>query len=312
MVQELVDAAPAATAVETHRPGGLPDAADTAGRSRHAAGLGLILGTSVSNQAGAAFGALAFPAIGPVGVVAVRQIVTALILVPTVRPPFRSLRRSQWGPILGLAVTFSVMNLGLYAAVERIGLGLAVTLEFLGPLAVALAGSRRARDLGAAVLAGIGVVVLTNPGPATDVLGIGMALCAAAAWGAYILLNRSAGQRLPGLQGTAAASAVTAAVWLPIAAVWFAFHTPTLPAMLLAAACGVFSSVLPYTGDLLALRRVPAPVYGTVTSVNPVWAALTGWLVLHQALDLHEWIGIGLIVVGNVLVSAGGFRPGHD
>ncbi|TVT10038.1 EamA family transporter [Amycolatopsis bartoniae] len=266
-----------------------------------------MLASSVSNQAGAALGAMAFPAIGPVGVVAVRQFVTALVLTPIVRPRLRGLRGDQWRPILGLVLVFSVMNLSLYTAVERIGLGLAVTLEFLGPLTVAIASSRRALDIACAVLAGAGVVVLTDPGPTSDVVGIALALLAALAWGSYVLLNRTLGQRLPGLQGTAVAGLVTSAAWAPIAVVWFAFHTPTAAAMALAVACGLLSSIVPYVTDLLALRRVPAQMFGTFTSVNPVWAALAGWLLLHQALHLDEWIGIGLIVVSNVVVSAPGF-----
>lgn len=269
-------------------------------------GVALMLASSASNQAGAALGAMAFPAIGPVGVVAVRQFVTALVLAPVVRPRLRGLRADQWRPVLGLVVVFSVMNLSLYAAIDRIGLALAVTLEFLGPLTVAVAGSRRALDLAGALLAGVGVVVLTSPGPTTDLLGIGLGLLAATAWGCYILLNRTLGRRLPGLHGTAVAALVTAAVWAPIAVAWFAAHPPSRVAVALAVACGLMSSIVPYVADLLALRRVPAPVFGTFTSINPVWAALSGWLLLHQALGVHEWVGIGLIVVSNAAVSARG------
>lgn len=277
--------------------------ATTAAPRQRAAGIAMVLGSAASNQTGAALGALAFPAIGPVGVVAVRQILTALVLTPIARPRFRGLRREQWWPILGLALVFSVMNVALYAAIERIGLGLAVTLEFIGPLAVAIAGSRRVIDIACAALAGVGVLLLTGPGPTTDLLGVSLALIAAGAWAAYILLNRNLGQRLPGLQGTAAASTVTAALWLPIGAAWFLFHPPTLTALLLAVACGVLASALPYAVDLLALRRVPAALFGTLTSVNPVFAALIGWLVLQQGLVAVEWAGIGLIVAGNVVVS---------
>jgi inner membrane transporter RhtA len=255
---------------------------------------------------------LAFPAIGPVGVVAIRQFVTAIVITPIVRPRFRGLRRDQWWPILGLVVVFSVMNLSLYAAIDRIGLGLAVTLEFLGPLTVAIAGSRRVPDIACAVLAGVGVVVLTNPGPTTDIVGITLALLAATAWGSYILLNRTLGQRLPGLQGTAVASLVTAAAWSPIALVWFVFHAPTVAATALAVACGLMSSIVPYVADLLALRRVPTHAFGTFTSFNPVWAALAGWFVLHQALLLNEWIGLGLIVTSNVVISARGFTASKE
>lgn len=280
--------------------------AATATPRQRRAGIAMMLASSASNQTGAALGATAFPAIGPVGVVAVRQLVTALILGPVVRPRLRTLRRDQWWPVLGLVVVFSMMNLSLYTAVDRIGLGLAVTLEFLGPLGVAIASSRRTLDIACAALAGIGVVVLTSPGPTTDVLGIAAALIAAASWAAYILLNRVLGQRLPGIHGTAAASVVTAVVWVPIAAVWFIAHHPTATALGLAAACGLLSSIVPYIADLLALRRVPAQMFGTFTSINPVWAALAGWLVLHQTLQPNEWAGIAFIIISNVIVSVRG------
>jgi inner membrane transporter RhtA len=292
--------------------GGRQLSAATATSRQRGAGIALMLASSASNQTGAALGALAFPTIGPVGVVAVRQFVTALVLTPIVRPRLRGLRQDQWWPVLGLVVVFSVMNLSLYAAIERIGLGLAVTLEFLGPLTVAIASSRRALTIACAALAGIGVVVLTNPGPTADLIGISLALLAALAWGSYILLNRTLGQRLPGLQGTAVASLVTAAAWTPIAVTWFAFHAPTAAAIALAVACGLMSSIVPYVADLLALRRVPAQMFGTFTSINPVWAGLAGWLVLHQALDLNEWIGIGLIVISNVAISARAFTSSKE
>jgi len=300
---DMLDTIDHATDVPARRKA-LSDSSTT--RRQRGTGIALMLTSSASNQAGAALGAMAFPTIGPVGVVAVRQFVTALVLTSTVRPKFRGLRKDQWLPILGLVVVFSVMNLSLYAAIDRIGLALAVTLEFLGPLTVAIASSRRVLDIACAVVAGVGVVVLTSPGPTTDFIGVGLALLAATAWGSYVLLNRTIGQRLPGLQGTAVASSVTAVAWTPVAVAWFATHIPTAAGLALAVACGLMSSIVPYVADLLALRRVPAHMFGTFTSVNPVWAALAGWFLLHQALDVNEWLGIGLIVISNVLVSARG------
>lgn len=141
-------------------------------------------------------------------------------------------------------------------------------------------------------------------------LGIALALTAATAWGSYILLNRSVGQRLPGLEGTAIASIVTAGVWLPIAVVWFADHLMTPRALLLAVGCAILSSVVPYVADLQALRRISAGTFGALTSINPVFAALIGLLLLGQSLDAHAWAGIGLIVSSNMLVGRGrGQRP---
>lgn len=282
------------------------DPSSTATRRHRGVGIGLALASPMSNQTGAALGAMAFPLIGPVGVVAVRQLVTALVLAPVARPRFRSLRRDQWWPIVSLALVFGVMNLCLYAAIDRIGLALAVTLEFLGPLGVAMASSRRVVDAACAALAGVGVVVLTDPGPTSDLVGITLALVAALAWACYILLNRTLGRRLPGIQGTAAASVVSAVTWLPIAAVWFAAHPPSVRAIALAVACGLLASAIPYAADLLALRRVPTALFGTLTSLNPVWAALAGWALLRQGLDSHEWTGIALIVTCSIVVSARG------
>lgn len=276
----------------------------TAARPSRASGLALMLLAATSNQTGAATGALAFPVIGPVGVVAVRQLVTAALLTPIVRPRFRGLTPAQWQSVLGLAAVFSVMNIGLYVAVDRIGLALAVTLEFLGPLTVAIVSSRGRFEYGCAGLAAVGVVVLTSPGPSTDFLGIAAGLVAATAWGLYIVLNQRIGRQLPGLQGTALASAVAAAVWLPVAVFWFSTHPPTGVALALAAACGVLCSLIPYVADLVALRTVPAQVYGTFTSINPVWAAFAGWALLGQPLAANEWAGIGLIALSNILISA--------
>jgi inner membrane transporter RhtA len=267
-------------------------------------GLVTMVASGASNQTGAAIGAHAFSAIGPAGVVAVRQLVAAAVLLPTVRPPVRRYIWAQWWPVLLLGLVYGAMNLGLYTAVDRIGLGLAVTLEFLGPLAVALAGSRRWIDLLCAVGAGVGVYVLVLPGPSTDLLGVGAGLLAASCWASYILLNRTAGRRLPGLQATAVASAVATFAFLPVLG-YLAFTGAFTTAALGFAACaGLMSSVVPYALDLTALRTVPARFFGVFMSVHPVLAALAGLLVLGEVLALHEVVGIGIVVVANVVAVA--------
>ncbi|MFJ5814424.1 EamA family transporter [Streptomyces sp. NPDC093108] len=262
-----------------------------------------MLGSGLSNQTGASVAALAFPVLGPLGVVAVRQWVAAVVLGAVGRPRLRGFTAAQWRPVLGLALVFAAMNLSLYEAIERIGLGLAVTLEFLGPLAVALAGSRRRVDLVAAVVAAGAVVVLTRPTPSTDYPGIGLALLAAACWACYILLNRTVGARLPGLEGSAAAAAVSGALYLPVGAWVLWHHPPTAAAFGCALAAGVLSSAVPFLTDLLALRRVPAHFFGVFMSVNPVFAALAGVAVLGQQLDVLAWIAIALIVGANAAVT---------
>ncbi len=263
-----------------------------------------MLTAAGSTQVGAAWGSHAFSAIGPAGVVAVRQLVASVVLLPLTRPPVRRLTRTQWLRIVWLAAMFAGMNLSLYAAVERIGLGLAVTLEFLGPLAVALLGSRSARDLALAVAAGIGVYVLVLPGPSSDHVGVLLGLAAAACWGGYILANRAVGAVVPGVQGTALATAVTATAYLPVL-VWLSVTGRfTTAAFGYAVVAGVLSTVVPYTLDLLVLRRVPAGVFGIAMSAHPVLAALVGMVLLGQLLALHEWVGLAVIVAANAVTMS--------
>ena len=183
-----------------------------------------------------------------------------------------------------------------------------MTLEFLGPLTVALASgliatptgmrrtghprlrcARRGRRRGAA-----------RPQPTTDYLGIGLGLFAATCWASYILLNRTVGERLTGIEGTAAGGAVSALVYVPIGAVALIAHPPTAAALACGATAGVLASVVPFVADVLALRRVPTHFFGIFMSVNPVFAAAIGAAVLAELLGTLEWIAIGLIVAANV------------
>lgn len=274
------------------------------------AGVALMCGSGLANQSGAAMGALAFPVIGPAGVVAVRQWVAGLVLLAVGRPRLRAFTWRQWWPVLCLALVFATMNLSLYTAIDRIGLGLAVTLEFLGPLAVALTASRRPVDLLCALVAGAAVVVLTRPEPTTDYAGIALGLVAAVCWASYILLNRLVGARLPGVEGSAAAAGVSALLYLPIGIGVLAHHPPSLRALGYAALAGVLSSAVPFLADLLALRRVPARFFGIFMSVNPVLAALVGLVVLDQTLEGVEWLAVAAIVVANALsILTAGRRP---
>jgi inner membrane transporter RhtA len=264
-----------------------------------------MLGTGTSSQVGAALGAQAFGAIGPAGVVAVRQLVAAAVLLPVARPPLHRFTWRQWWPTLLLGVVFAVMNLSLYLAVDRIGLGLAVTLEVLGPLAVALAGSRTRLDALCALAAGVGVVVLVLPGPTSDYLGVAFGLLAAAGWASYILLNRLVGARLPGLQAPAGAAFVSVLIYLPVLVVLLAQDRFTAAALFYAGCAGLLCSVVPYTLDLIMLRRVPAQFFGVFMSVNPVLAALAGLVILDQVLTPREWAGIAIVIAANAVATSG-------
>lgn len=270
-------------------------------RGSRLAGIGLMTGSAVANQLGAATAALAFPVLGPAGVVAVRQWVAGAVLLSTVRPRFATFTRQQWRLVLALAVIFATMNLSLYVAISTIGLGLAVTLEFLGPLSVALLASRRAMDLGCALVAAAAVVVLARPQPSTDYAGIALALLAATCWACYILVNRVVGERLPGSQGPATAAGLSALLYVPIGIWVLASHPLTPVALGRAASAGILCSAFPMVADMLALRRVPARFFGVYMSVNPVLAALTGLVVLGQSPQPADWLAIAAIVAANVV-----------
>ncbi|KQO01016.1 hypothetical protein ASF21_11565 [Arthrobacter sp. Leaf234] len=261
--------------------------------------MATALGGALSNQFGAASGSLAFPVIGPLGVVAVRQIVAAAILLPLVRPRVLDLTRAQWWPVLLLALVFGTMNLTLYLAIDRIGLGLAVTLEFCGPLAVALLSARTRSSVICAVIAGAGVTAISRPQSTTDYAGIGLALIAACSWAAYILLNRTIGSRIPGAQGTATATGVSAVLFLPIGGWVLVTSRPDAFTLLCAIGAGVLASAVPFMADLIALRRIPANVFGILMSINPVLAALIGAVLLDEHLGTVESVGIVLIVTAN-------------
>lgn len=255
------------------------------------------------SQTGGAVASAAITAIGVPAVVAVRQLVAAAILLPIARPKFRRLTRPQIGSAIALGVATTCMNLGLYTAIDRIGLALAVTLEFLGPLAIAIAGTRTIRDGVAAVAAAAGVYVLVNPNGSADWFGIGSALGAAASWAAYILLNRRIGRQLPGLHGAALSASVSAALSVPVVIVLAALGCFSAVGVLLAVVTGVMCSVVPMAADLFALRRVPARLFGVLASINPVAAAAAAIVLLHEIPTLRESIGIVVIVAANIAAT---------
>ena len=249
-------------------------------------GFAVISASALSAQSGAAVGSLAFSTMTPVGVVAVRQLVASLVLLPMTRPRLWQFTGSQWWPLALLALFFAGMNTALYAAVDRVGLGMAVTIEFLGPLAVALISGRRPRDAACAALALSGVVLLTQPGPTSDVLGLSFAVIAAVCWAGYILTNRVVGRRLPGVQGTAVATALSACVTVPIAAVIVWQAQPPAQAFLFAAAAGILATAVPYSLDLIVLRRISPVVFGLGMSMHPFFAALIGLVILSNVLTI--------------------------
>ncbi|PPL15643.1 EamA family transporter [Microterricola pindariensis] len=253
------------------------------------------VGTEVSINLGSALAGIAMPLVGAPVVVAVRQIVMTIVLLPVYRPKRAELSWARLWPAVALGVVLAVMNLSFYASVHIIGLGLAATIEFLGPLALALAVSRRLLDFVCALAAGVGVVLLTGLDGTVDLLGIALALIAGAAWAGYILLTRRVALTLPGLEGLTVAGIVSLVLVIPVAVFTFDASTLNLGIVGLLVAIGVLSSALPYSLDTFILRRVDTRVYAIITACGPAIAALFGWLILAEQFSGLQIVAIGLV-----------------
>jgi inner membrane transporter RhtA len=296
-----------------HRSGGARVPVGVAGRNRPGPQIRaapaslLVFGGIVSVQLGAGLAGRMFAELGPAGVTGLRLWWSALIVaVIGGRALARTLRTvvadRAWRD-LAVAVAFGVvlgiMNFSIYQSFARIPLGVAVTIEFLGPLAVAVASSRRWLDVLWVVLAAAGVLLLTEGGGghALNLAGIAFGLVAAAGWAAYILLSRATGQRFGGSSGLVIAM-VVAAVVVTGPAISAAGPTLLHPGVIAEGlAIGLLSSVIPYRLELEALRRVPAGVFGIWMSVEPAVAALVGLVLLSEALLIRQWLAILLVIV---------------
>lgn len=268
----------------------------------------LILLGIVSIQVGAALAKNLFGVFPPSAVVAVRLLAAAVVLVCVARPRLRGHSRADLAMVAVFGVTIAVMNSAIYQSMARIPLGVAVTVEFLGPLVVAVVGSRRLRDLAWVALAGGGVLLLAEGGGGVDALGIGFALLAAAAWAGYIGLSAQTGRRFPGTGGLAVAMSVgaVAAAPLGIAQGGAAFLDPKLLAF--GAGVGLLSSALPYALELEALRRMPPRVFSILMSLEPAVAALVGLVALGELLQVRQWAAIGCVIVASIGATRGGGR----
>lgn len=262
---------------------------------------GLVLGAIASVQFGAAIAATLFARVGPGGAVLLRLVSATIVLLVLWRPTVRERARSQLmlAALFGLVLGF--MNLSFYEAVQRIPLGVVVTLEFVGPLAVALAGSRRLRDLVWVAFAALGILALTRGGVHhVNGLGVALALLAGALWAAYILVNARVGRAFEGGTGLALAMCVATVVILPFGIVQGGAHLLDARSLVLGAAVGILSSAIPYSLEIEALRRIAPAVFGVLMSIEPAMAALAGFVVLGQALSARALLGIGLVVIASV------------
>ncbi len=275
----------------------------------------LVLAGVASVQVGASLAKTLFDEAGPGGTVMLRMVFSALVLAAIWRPPLRGRVRREWVLIVAFAVALAGMNFSFYEALDRLPLGVAVTLEFVGPLGVAVAGSRRALDLLWVALAAAGILLLADLGGdgGADALGVILALTAGGFWAAYILIAARVGQALPGGAGLTLAMVLASALLLPVgvADAGSALLEPEVLAVGLGVA--MLSSAIPYSLELEALRRLPAHVFGVLMSLEPAMAALAGLVVLGEMLGAREIVAIGLVVAA----SAGAARsavtpPAHD
>jgi inner membrane transporter RhtA len=256
-----------------------------------------------SVQLGSALARGLFDRAGSNGTVTLRTLFAALVLLALSRPSVRGLTRRQLLLVAAFGVSLAAMNALFYAALARVPLGIAVSLEFLGPLAVAIAGSRRPRDLAWVALAAAGVVLLAYPGAtsAIDLAGALLAVGAGAFWAAYILLSARTGKAFPDGSGLALAMGVAATLLLPIGIADAGDRLLDAHVLLVGAGVAMLSSAIPYSLELAALRRLPPRVFGILLSLEPAVAALAGLVILNQSLKPRELAGIALVV----LASAG-------
>jgi inner membrane transporter RhtA len=261
----------------------------------------LVLVAIASVQSGAAIAVKLFPSVGAGGAVFLRLAISALVVSAMTRPRWRQLPRAPLTSMLAYGVVLAAMNTSFYLALARIPLGVAVTIEFLGPLGLAVAGSRRPLDAVWVVLAAAGVLLLAGGlGGHRSVAGIGYAALAAACWAGYILLAQRVGRAVPGLTGLAVALTVGAVLTAPYG-IAVAGASLAKPASLgRGAAVAVLSSAVPYSLELAALRRLRAATFGVLMSLEPAMAALSGLLFLGQHLRVREWVAIGCVVVASV------------
>lgn len=266
--------------------------------------VALVLGSCISLQFGAALATQLFSAVGPWATTSFRLGLAALVLCVLVRPRFLSWTWPQWRAVIFFGFALALMNGFFYAALARIPLGTAVSIEFLGPLLLAAVLSRRGRDLIWVGLALVGMVILgvesTIGAESLDPLGVLFALIAGGFWALYILTSAKVGQVVQGTGGLAAALVVATLLLSPLGL----GHVPTLvtnPHLLaLAVGTALLASVIPYTFELRALRTLPRPVFGILLSMEPVVASLAGWLLLDQTAGALRILAVALVVTASV------------
>ncbi|MEU2059648.1 EamA family transporter [Streptomyces sp. NPDC013455] len=290
-----------------------PSSPRTPGRLGSLGPVGLVLAGGVSVQFGGALAVTLMPRAGAAGVVTLRLLAAAVVLLLVCRPRLRGHSRTDWGTVAVFGIAMGAMNGLFYEAVARIPLGPAVTLEVLGPLALSVLASRRAINVLWAGLALAGVFLLGGGGFSDlDPTGVAFALGAGAMWAAYIVFSARTGRRFPQADGLALAMAVAALLFLPIGIAEAGARLLDPTTIALGSAVALLSSVLPYTLELLALRRLPASTFAILMSLEPAIAATAGFLILDQSLSAAEAAAISLVIaasIGAVRTQVGRGKP---
>lgn len=260
----------------------------------------LVIIGIISVQAGAAIAKDLFGVISPTSIVFLRLLTSTLILLALARPTVRGRSRADWLVVAGFGASLGLMNWSIYQSFARIPLGIAVTIEFIGPLMLAVLGSRRAQDLIWVGLAGAGVVLLGFEPADLNITGVAFALLAGAAWAAYILLSAQTGRRWPGFDGLAIASAFATVLLTAPALVSGGAGLLQPHVLLTGALIGLLSSAIPYSCELVALRTLPSSVFGILMSLEPAAAALAAIVVLNEVLTPLQWLAVACVVLASV------------
>ena len=287
----------------------------TATGTTHRGAVALTVTSIVSVQSGSALATSVFDSIGPLGTVFLRAVFGALLLLALTRGA--ALRTREWPhrDVVALGAAVAGVNLLFFAALDRLPLGITVTLEFVGPLGVAILGSRRRRDVIWALLAAVGIVLLSNgtSGEGIDALGIVLALGAGACWGVYIVQSDKVGASHPGIGGAAMAAVISAVLTAPFGIAQGGPSLLTPSYLLVGAAVGLLSTAVPYVFEMEALRRLPRATFGVLMSLEPAVAATIGFLALSQGLSALEIVAIALVVTASAgALREAGSPPAHD
>jgi inner membrane transporter RhtA len=287
------------------RPTGQP------GRFNRIPAVWLVVTGIFSVQFGAAIAKHLFPIVPPTAMVWLRLATSTVVFVIFARPRFRGRSRSDWLVALAFGFSLVTMNWAIYQSFARIPLGVAVTIEFLGPLTVAVIGSRRLIDLVWVLLAGAGVALLGLSPGSLNVAGVLFALLAGLGWACYILMSAQTGRRWPGLQGLTVASVVGAVILTAPAVLEAGSRLLQPEVLLLGLAVGLLSSVIPYSLELNALRRIPPRVFSILMSLEPAAAALAAMILLREFLSWSQWLALGCVVSASVGATRSNRAPGE-